>query len=137
MGRVQPRCGSWRQLATDLAKPSRSLRIVSSSLGDTVRQRHGSVDRACLYGLPGDLPRRRGTRKPRPREPRRGAAVPLPGGLGVQGGTLIAACMVFGVPAEAALGLALVKRIPDLVLGVPSLLVWQAMEGRRLLFKHK
>jgi hypothetical protein len=41
------------------------------------------------------------------------------------------------VPAEAALGLALVKRIPDLVLGVPSLLVWQAMEGRRLLFRHK
>jgi putative membrane protein len=67
----------------------------------------------------------------------RAAAFPLPGGLGVQDGTLIAACVVFGVPAEAALGLALVKRIPDLVLGVPSLLAWQAMEGRRLLFKHK
>jgi glycosyltransferase 2 family protein len=44
---------------------------------------------------------------------------------------------VFGVPAEAALGLALVKRIPDVVLGVPALVIWQAMEGRRLLFKHK
>jgi putative membrane protein len=67
----------------------------------------------------------------------RAAAFPLPGGLGVQDGTLIAACVVFGVPAEAALGLALVKRIPDLVLGIPALLAWQAMEGRRLLFKHK
>ncbi|HXB00208.1 MAG TPA: lysylphosphatidylglycerol synthase domain-containing protein [Steroidobacteraceae bacterium] len=67
----------------------------------------------------------------------RAAAFPLPGGLGVQDGTLIAACVVFGVPAEAALGLALVKRIPDLVLGVPSLMIWQAMEGRRLLFKPK
>jgi putative membrane protein len=67
----------------------------------------------------------------------RAAAFPLPGGLGVQDGTLIAACVVFGVPAEAALGLALVKRIPDVVLGVPSLVIWQAMEGRRLLFKQK
>jgi uncharacterized membrane protein YbhN (UPF0104 family) len=67
----------------------------------------------------------------------RAAAFPLPGGLGVQDGTLIAACVVFGVPAETALGLALVKRIPDVVLGVPSLMIWQAMEGRRLLFKRK
>ena len=71
-------------------------------------------------------------------EASRAAAFPLPGGLGVQDGTLIAAlCVVFGVPAEAALGLALVKRIPDLVLGVPSLMIRQAMESRRLLFKHK
>jgi putative membrane protein len=67
----------------------------------------------------------------------RAAALPLPGGLGVQDGTLIAACIAFGVPAEVALGLALVKRIPDLVLGVPSLIAWQVLEGRRLLFKNK
>jgi len=67
----------------------------------------------------------------------RAAAFPLPGGLGVQDGTLIAACVVFGVPAEVALGLALVKRIPDLVLGVPSLMVWQALEGRQLLSNGK
>jgi putative membrane protein len=67
----------------------------------------------------------------------RAAAFPLPGGLGVQDGTVVAACVAFGVPAEVALGLALVKRIPDLVLGVPSLMAWQALEGRRLLFKHK
>jgi putative membrane protein len=67
----------------------------------------------------------------------RAAAFPLPGGLGVQDGALIAACVVFGVPAEVALGLALVKRIPDFVLGVPSLLAWQALEGRQLLSTHK
>jgi hypothetical protein len=31
-----------------------------------------------------------------------------------------------------ALALALVKRIAELVLGVPGLLAWQALEGRRL-----
>jgi len=67
----------------------------------------------------------------------RAAAIPLPGGLGVQDGTVIAVCVAFGVPAEVALGLALVKRIPDLVLGVPSLAAWQALEGRRLLWKQK
>jgi putative membrane protein len=63
----------------------------------------------------------------------RAAAFPLPGGLGVQDGTLIAACAVFGIPAEVALAMALIKRIPDLVLGIPALLAWQALEGRQLL----
>jgi hypothetical protein len=38
-------------------------------------------------------------------------------------------CAIFGVPPEAALALSLVKRLPDLVLGVPGLIAWQAMEG--------
>jgi hypothetical protein len=38
-------------------------------------------------------------------------------------------CAIFGVPPEAALALSLVKRLPDLVLGVPGLVAWQAMEG--------
>jgi uncharacterized membrane protein YbhN (UPF0104 family) len=67
----------------------------------------------------------------------RAAAFPLPGGLGVQDGALIAACVLFQVPAEVALALALVKRIAELVLGVPALVVWQAVEGRRLLVKGK
>jgi putative membrane protein len=61
------------------------------------------------------------------------AAFMLPGGIGVQDGALIAASAIFGVPAEVALAMALIKRVPDLVLGVPSLLIWQALEGRRLL----
>lgn len=62
----------------------------------------------------------------------RAAAFFLPGGLGVQDGTLIAASAIFGVPAGVALAMALIKRVPDLVLGIPSLLAWQALEGRRL-----
>jgi len=67
----------------------------------------------------------------------RAAAFVLPGGLGVQDGTLIAVSALFGVPAEVALAMALIKRVPDLILGIPSLLAWQALEGRRLLVRAK
>jgi putative membrane protein len=63
----------------------------------------------------------------------RAAAFMLPGGLGVQDGALIAVCAIFGVPAEIALAMALIKRVPDLILGAPALLGWQAIEGRRFL----
>lgn len=59
----------------------------------------------------------------------RGAAFAVPGALGAQEGSLIVLCGIFGVPPEAAIALSLVKRIPDLVIGVPGLMVWQAMEG--------
>jgi putative membrane protein len=67
----------------------------------------------------------------------RSAAFVLPGGLGVQDGTMVAVCALFGVPAEVALAMALIKRVPDLVLGAPSLLGWQALEGRRYLAASK
>jgi putative membrane protein len=60
----------------------------------------------------------------------RGAAFAVPGALGAQEGGLIVLCAIFGIPPETALALSLVKRLPDLVLGVPGLLAWQAMEGR-------
>jgi len=63
----------------------------------------------------------------------RAAAFMLPGGLGVQDAALIAVCAIFGVPAEIALAMALIKRVPDFVLGAPALLGWQAFEGRRVL----
>jgi putative membrane protein len=59
----------------------------------------------------------------------RGAAFAVPSALGAQEGGLIVLCAIFGVPPEAALALSLVKRIPDLVIGVPGLVAWQAMEG--------
>lgn len=61
----------------------------------------------------------------------RGAAFAVPGALGAQEGVLIVLCAIFGVPSEVALALSLVKRIPDLVIGVPGLVAWQAMEGWR------
>jgi putative membrane protein len=65
------------------------------------------------------------------------AAFMLPGGIGVQDGTMIAAAAIFGVPAEVALAMALIKRVPDLVLGIPSLLLWQGLEGRRFFARRK
>jgi uncharacterized membrane protein YbhN (UPF0104 family) len=61
----------------------------------------------------------------------RSAAFVLPGGLGVQDGAMVAVCALFGVPAEVALAMALIKRVPDLVLGR------QALEGRRYLVASK
>jgi len=66
----------------------------------------------------------------------RGAAFAIPGALGVQEGGLIVLCAIFGVPPEAALALSLVKRIPDLIIGVPGLLAWQAIEGKHFFDRH-
>ncbi len=62
----------------------------------------------------------------------RGAAFAIPGALGAQEGGLVLLCALFGIPPDQAIALSLVKRLPDLVLGVPSLLAWQHMEWRRL-----
>ncbi len=62
----------------------------------------------------------------------RGAAFAIPGALGAQEGGLMVLCAIFGVPAEAAIAMSLIKRVPDLVFGVPSLIGWQVLEGRVL-----
>ena len=63
----------------------------------------------------------------------RGAAFAIPGALGAQEGGLIAICAIFGVPANVAVAVSLIKRVPDVVFGVPSLLGWQMLEGRAFL----
>lgn len=63
----------------------------------------------------------------------RGAAFAVPGGLGVQEGGYVALCALFGIPPGPALALSLLKRVADLVLGLPFLAVWQVIEGRRAL----
>ncbi|WP_082494527.1 MULTISPECIES: flippase-like domain-containing protein [unclassified Methylobacterium] len=60
----------------------------------------------------------------------RGAAFAIPGALGAQEGGLIALCAIFDIPAEVALALSLVKRLADLLVGVPGLFAWHALEGR-------
>jgi putative membrane protein len=60
----------------------------------------------------------------------RGAAFAVPGALGAQEGGLIALCAIFGIPAEVALALSLVKRLADLLIGVPGLIAWHVMEGK-------
>ncbi len=63
----------------------------------------------------------------------RGAAFVVPGAIGVQEGGFIALCAIFGVPAPTAIALSLVKRLPEVAFGIPGLLIWQGLEGRRLL----
>lgn len=63
----------------------------------------------------------------------RGAAFVVPGGIGVQEAGFVALCAVFGIPAPAAIALSLAKRFPEVVLGLPGLVVWQGLESRRLL----
>ncbi len=62
----------------------------------------------------------------------RGAAFAVPGGIGAQEAGLVVICAIFGVPADAAIAMSLIKRAPDLVFGVPALIGWQVLEGRAL-----
>ncbi len=59
------------------------------------------------------------------------AAFPVPSGLGVQEGGFVVLGGLFGLDPGTALALSLAKRVPDIVLGVPALLAWQALEARR------
>jgi len=63
----------------------------------------------------------------------RGAAFVVPGGFGVQEGGLVLLGHLMGLTPETALALSLVKRVPDLALGLPGLLAWHWLEVRRLL----
>ena len=63
----------------------------------------------------------------------RNAAFMAPSGLGVQEGAYALIGPLFGLPAEAALALSLLKRARDIGVGVPALLSWQILESRRTL----
>ncbi|WP_375464308.1 lysylphosphatidylglycerol synthase domain-containing protein [uncultured Methylobacterium sp.] len=59
------------------------------------------------------------------------AAFPVPSGLGVQEGGFVVVGALFGIDAGTAIALSLAKRVPDLVLGLPALVLWQGLEARR------
>nr|WP_294577877.1 flippase-like domain-containing protein [uncultured Rhodopila sp.] len=56
----------------------------------------------------------------------------VPVNAGVQEAGYAGLGAIFGVPAELSLGVSLVRRGRDIVVGVPILLVWQFVEVRRL-----
>jgi putative membrane protein len=62
----------------------------------------------------------------------RGAAFAVPGAVGVQEAGLILLCGLFGIPAQSALALSLIKRAADIGVGGPGLIVWQTLEASRL-----
>ncbi|HKL53589.1 MAG TPA: lysylphosphatidylglycerol synthase domain-containing protein [Wenzhouxiangellaceae bacterium] len=63
----------------------------------------------------------------------RTAAFAIPGAVGVQEGGFIVFGALLGLPAGAALALALAKRVRELLLGLPGLLAWQIESGRATL----
>jgi putative membrane protein len=56
----------------------------------------------------------------------------VPAAAGVQEAAFAGIGGVFGLPVEASLAVSLLNRARDVVIGVPVLLVWQALEARRL-----
>lgn len=67
----------------------------------------------------------------------RSAGFAVPGALGVQEGGLILVCGLFGVPPDMAIALSMLKRLRELVVGIPGLIAWQLSEGKRLLRKRR
>jgi putative membrane protein len=59
----------------------------------------------------------------------------VPSALGVQEAGLIGAGLLLGVGSDVALALSLAKRMREVLFGVPSLLAWQWIEGRKLLLR--
>ena len=57
----------------------------------------------------------------------------IPGALGVQEAAYALIGPLFGLPPQTALALSFLKRARDIAVGVPVLVVWRVMEGRRRL----
>lgn len=62
----------------------------------------------------------------------RSAMFLVPGAIGLQEGGLLLIGSLLGIPADVAFALSLIRRVRDITLGLPGLLVWQWIEGRRL-----
>jgi putative membrane protein len=62
----------------------------------------------------------------------RSVAFPIPGALGVQEGGYLFVGGLLGIPGDDAFALSLIGRVRELALGVPGLIFWQWIEGRRL-----
>lgn len=62
----------------------------------------------------------------------RSAGFAVPAGLGVQEAGFIVVGTLFGVPADQAVALSMVKRLRELLIGVPGLVLWQWEETRRV-----
>src|SRR5713101_6784743 len=61
----------------------------------------------------------------------RSVAFPVPGGLGVQESGYVLVGNLLGIPGESAFALSLIVRVRELAFGIPGLIRWQWIEGRR------
>jgi putative membrane protein len=55
----------------------------------------------------------------------------VPGAIGVQEGGYVLVCGLLGIAPEVAIALSLVKRLREVVLGLPGLIVWHRTEAMR------
>jgi putative membrane protein len=67
----------------------------------------------------------------------RTAAFIIPSRLGVQEGGYILLGALFGLSPEVALALSLLKRGREIATGLPCLIIWQGIEGRRLWWRQR
>jgi hypothetical protein len=67
----------------------------------------------------------------------RSAGFFIPASLGVQEGGYLVFGMLFGLSPEVALALSLVRRVRQLLVGVPALFAWQYYEGRRIILARQ
>jgi len=67
----------------------------------------------------------------------RTATVFIPASVGIQEAGYAALAPVFGMGPEIGLAVSLLKRARDVAVGVPVLLIWQALEGRRAFARDK
>jgi glycosyltransferase 2 family protein len=65
----------------------------------------------------------------------RSVTVFIPSAIGVQEAGYAALMPMFGLGPEIGLAVSLLRRGRDIVIGVPVLLLWQAMEGRRAIME--
>src|SRR5437763_9628627 len=63
----------------------------------------------------------------------RNVAFAVPSGLGVQEGGYVFIGSLLGIPGDSAFVLSLIARVRELAIGIPGLVTWQLIEGRRLL----
>jgi putative membrane protein len=54
----------------------------------------------------------------------------VPGALGVQEGGYVVVCHAFGLSPQVAVALSLIKRLREVALGIPALIVWHHCENR-------
>jgi putative membrane protein len=54
----------------------------------------------------------------------------VPGAVGVQEGGYVVVCRMLAIPPEVAIALSLVKRVREVVLGIPGLALWQRTRAR-------
>ena len=63
----------------------------------------------------------------------RSIAFLVPNAIGIQEAAYAAVAPLFGIGSEVGLAISLLKRVRDVAVGVPILLLWQGAESRRFL----